>query len=133
MSKQETIVERKYSVLTDPNYTRCACRFDEEDNQVASCAFHRHELDKKDAEIERLKVERWVPCSERLPDVEVNVFFWRDGKRYEGYLSAYDQTSWVTMLVLEPRDFGEGEAEIYAFEDGVTHWMPLPPTPQEVA
>jgi hypothetical protein len=63
--------------------------------------------------IEARQASRWIPVSERLPEVNVEVLV-TDGERRK---SASLQDG--SFLI-------HGE---YEFE-GVTHWMPLPPLPE---
>lgn len=63
--------------------------------------------DAKDAEISALREERrWIPVSERLPEVGQRVLVWR-----KGIGGAYES---------EYADFG------FRHSRGVSHWMPMP-------
>lgn len=59
--------------------------------------------------LEALKRQRWIPCSERLPEVgvEVLVYSESDGEAVDYY-----------------------GGEFFRWPD-VTHWMPLPEPPEE--
>ena len=65
-------------------------------------------------------VNRWIPCSERLPyigvDVIVYVRTWREHKVQFGY--RYSEETWSVANVGVPND-------------EITHWMPLPEPPKE--
>lgn len=79
---------------------------------------HIAELEARIAELEAK--QRWIPVSERLPEVEVNVL-----------AAVYDASnSSVSMQIL--KHHGEGK---WFFWDTcyyvVTHWMPLPEPPED--
>lgn len=75
------------------------------DDPEISCCKAEHELDELRSEVKRLReARRWVPVSERLPDVGGHV------------LVVYDDGFMLTSTVDE-------------FDHGVTHWMPLPAPP----
>lgn len=70
---------------------------------------------------------RWIPCSERMPDLipcnagtayseAVNV--WTTGRKI--MVGVWDGTGWIA-----PYDFWE------AWDEQITHWMPLPELPEE--
>ena len=70
---------------------------------------------------------RWIPCSERMPDLKpcnagtayseaVNV--WTTGRKI--MVGVWDGTDWIA-----PYDFWE------AWDEQITHWMPLPEPPEE--
>lgn len=72
--------------------------------------------------MEALERQRWIPCSERLPDAKQRVLFWasRVGCCCTGY---YDATSpsgavWFTS--------GGNDTDYVA-----SHWMILPEPPEE--
>jgi hypothetical protein len=61
-------------------------------------------------------VNRWIPCSERLPEYGEYVMFIR--KNCECYIGYYDEkNTWNT------------DYQWFTGED-VTHWMPLPEPPE---
>ena len=75
---------------------------------------------------------KWIPCSERLPELDVSVLVY----------FAHDFSSYMEVAALT--EFGaylryQGEAaklmwwsgEIPSDLDSVTHWMPLPEPPEE--
>ncbi|MEC7473130.1 MAG: DUF551 domain-containing protein [Pseudomonadota bacterium] len=70
----------------------------------------------RELERELEQAQPWIPCSERLPDVETVVLgWWRD----QGPLTVFwDGLHWG--------DAGDDIAIGYA----ITHWMPLPGKPQ---
>lgn len=72
-------------------------------------------------------VRRWIPCSERMPDLKpcnagtayseaVNV--WTTGRKI--MVGIWDGNDWIA-----PYDFWE------AWDEQITHWMPLPELPEE--
>jgi hypothetical protein len=75
-----------------------------------------HELETRIAELEAER--RWIPVSERLPllrDGKAVLVYTKSGEIYSGlYLG---NNEWTGLL----HDFREGD---------VTHWMPLPETPE---
>lgn len=71
--------------------------------------------------------QRWIPCSERMPDLipcnagtayseAVNV--WTTGRKI--MVGVWDGTGWIA-----PYDFWE------AWDEQITHWMPLHELPEE--
>ena len=60
-------------------------------------------------------VQKWIPVSERLPNVGCDVLFICENKRYG--VGAYSDTY---------KDFFSGQFPV----KGVTHWMPLPQPPK---
>jgi hypothetical protein len=59
---------------------------------------------------------RWIPVSERLPEIGKNLLvFRRDGEVF------------IDVRMCEPNDRHSHWS--YANSDGVTHWMPLPEKP----
>ena len=65
-------------------------------------------------------VNRWIPCSERLPyigvDVIVYVRTWREQKVQFGY--RYSEGTWSVANIGVPND-------------EITFWMPLPEPPEK--
>ncbi len=67
-------------------------------------------------EIERLQNERrWIPVSERLPDIGVEVLVFDE----RGDIMIDELCRWQSELIWADDD------------DGVTHWMPRPLPPEE--
>lgn len=70
---------------------------------------------------EQPAVNRWIPCSERLPEIDkdVIVFYphWRDNPIQVAHLN-YDKLTF---------ELSDGEYNIATH--AVTHWMPLPEYP----
>jgi hypothetical protein len=58
---------------------------------------------------------KWIPCSERMPDAEIEVLAFIGP---EMYLAEYEPDGWYAVWTFAPLD-------------GVTHWMPLPAEPEE--
>lgn len=66
-------------------------------------------------------VQRWIPVTEKMPEDFVSVLIVAPGEHplplvHEAY---HANNCWVTLSV------------IYN-DDEITHWMPLPPAPEEV-
>jgi hypothetical protein len=68
-------------------------------------------------------VNRWIPCSERLPEIDKDVLvyytLWKDNPIHIAHLQ-YD------CMLFESSD---GEFNFKA--SAVTHWMPLPEPPEK--
>ncbi|MCE1284442.1 DUF551 domain-containing protein [Enterobacter hormaechei] len=72
----------------------------------------------------------WVACSERMPDIGTEIFYFcqDDGLRGCGIVSSSNFS-------------GKGDAELYVHAEGydlhfgvdISHWMPLPASPQQEA
>lgn len=66
-------------------------------------------------------VDDWIPCSERMPEREVNVLIyvscWKDIPDQVAHMQ-YDGIMWELS-----------DEEYYFPQEDVTHWMPLPPDP----
>ena len=77
--------------------------------------------------MEALERTRWIPCSERLPESDLEVLVIASGK-----------VGNITLVnSVEIGDFDRDEGWILEmwpeWEDpNVTHWMPLPEPPEEV-
>lgn len=72
-------------------------------------------------EIDRLQsVSSWIPCSEKLPEDNVDVLVYDDGILIARYNSNEEYTSgWMESF------------ECYPLTNA-THWMPLPATPEVI-
>ena len=68
-------------------------------------------------------VNRWIPCSKRMPEVDEDVIvyysFWKDNPIQIAHLQQ-DYYFWETS---------DGEYNLPAI--AVTHWMPLPESPEK--
>lgn len=64
-----------------------------------------------------LAVNRWIPCSERMPEQEVRILLFAAGEVYVGELT--------DIKDLYDTDIG------FMKSGHVTHWMPLPEPPKE--
>lgn len=70
-----------------------------------------------------VRVDRWIPVTERLPDNNNNVWTWLDsGEGEEGY---YEAPSGVRSGQWYSANYGN------RYMENVTHWMPLPEPPKE--
>jgi len=75
-------------------------------------------------------VNRWIPCSERLPEKECYaLIYFGQGTTAEGITDAwYDGKSWnYTNSIIE--NGAEWEETVWIPHE-VTHWMPLPEPPE---
>lgn len=67
-------------------------------------------------------VNSWIPCSERLPEVDTNVLIyypkWEDAPVQTAHIT-HDGICW---------EFSDGE--FYPSKSEITHWMPLPEIPE---
>jgi len=70
-----------------------------------------------------LTKHRWIPVTERLPEVGVAVLVtylgYNDGKKYSNMTACYSDWGWHWWEV-------EDEVKVT-----ITHWMPLPESPKE--
>lgn len=64
--------------------------------------------------------QRWIPVTERLPE---------EGGRYLCYVKSFAFKGAFYTTILHYDKYGFVEGNIYT--DDVTHWMPLPPDPEE--
>lgn len=67
-------------------------------------------------------VNRWIPCSERLPEPLQNVIVCTDIKTVT--------LAWINGDGWYFADTGSSRIEFYGF-DAVTHWMPLHEPPEK--
>lgn len=70
---------------------------------------------------EQPAVNRWIPCSERLPEPLQNVIICTDIKTVT--------VAWINGNEWYFADTGNGHIEQWGLDD-VTHWMPLPEPPK---
>ena len=68
-------------------------------------------------------VNRWIPCSERLPEVDTDVIVF--------YSSWRDKTIQVAHLNYDKLTFELSDGEYHFPASAVTHWMPLPEPPEK--
>ena len=98
---------------------------------LAVCAAN----EKKRLRIAELEAQRWIPVSERLPNVNIPVLAkvaWMDEIIIAAQVGRGSGFSWV-----EQSEFIEIHGDAYTTHDldtcKVTHWMPLPTPPKEDA
>ena len=65
-------------------------------------------------------VNRWIPCSERLPEKDTSVLIFALGHRVTAY---YDAVKGAFRLT-ESND-------LFYWKGAITHWMPLPEPPED--
>jgi hypothetical protein len=63
-------------------------------------------------------VNRWIPCSEMLPEKDTSVIIYAAGHRVSAY---YDAVKGVFRLT-------ESD-DLFYLRSAVTHWMPMPEPP----
>lgn len=63
---------------------------------------------------------KWIPVTERLPE---------EGGRYLCYVKSFAFKGAFYTTIMHYDKYGFVEGNIYT--DDVTHWMPLPPDPEE--
>lgn len=93
-----------------------------------------HEIDKAPT----VEVGKWIPVTERLPDVDgrylcfhrgayanwmQSVQFAKDARKFDEYAF---KKQWENKWLLYDSEYG------YYAVDSITHWMPLPEPPKEV-
>ena len=106
-------IDRAIEIL-DPEHREC---YDGMDEVNEACRMG----------MEALERTRWIPCSERLPESDLEVLVIASGK-----------VGNITLVnSVEIGDFDRDEGWILEmwpeWEDpNVTHWMPLPEPPEEV-
>lgn len=74
-------------------------------------------------------MNKWISVKDRLPDEEENVLVWKKGYSQMGAFRVSDRRGLENFYLIN--DWGWGERDIVLKLDGVTHWMPLPETPNE--
>ena len=139
----------------------CITAFDEEGGEGAIYAEAYESMADEILYIPAADVEpvrRWIPCSERLPDVETEVLavcrrggvsfvcpaMYEDGKmlrgesiwnwnEIEGYgLYSEEADDWfIPEGWWEYRQFNDDDVYNNIIDCAVTHWMPLPEPPEE--
>lgn len=73
-------------------------------------------------------VSKWIPCSERLPDIEEDVWIWFNDRPYRAHL--------MTQSDIDFHGFKSGiywdDTELFKPITGVIYWQPyfLPQPPQ---
>lgn len=74
---------------------------------------------------DKLKAFEWIPVGERLPEVgeKVLVMFSKIGNSLIGKL--YNDNVWSVY-------YSDGESAQSIKSEQITHWMPLPPSPQSI-
>lgn len=72
-------------------------------------------------------VNRWIPCSERMPENNVSVLYvWRSQNGAVAVLHGWHFETRVTGSAWHQSGVG-----FHRPDDEVTHWMPLPEPPKE--
>jgi hypothetical protein len=77
--------------------------------------FTNRELEDIETVIKKLKQTRWIPCSERLPEKDVNVLTYHRDVAFD-----YQYVSWIDDYS------GKWAGFIGNLSDEVLAWMPLP-------
>lgn len=78
-------------------------------------------------------VNRWIPCSERLPDMPVEGL----GAEYSDCCLVCDAHDWIGMAYCLTDgkktwwEFADAQNKVKIDWTEVTHWMPLPEPPKE--
>ena len=70
---------------------------------------------------EQPAVNRWIPCSERLPDC---------GKDVVVYTKAWEEHIQIAHILCDGIMWELSDGEFYFSMFDVTHWMPLPSPPE---
>lgn len=83
--------------------------------------FTNRELEDIETVIKKLKQTRWIPCSERLPEKDVNVLTYHRDVAFD-----YQYVSWIDDYS------GKWAGFIGNLSDEVLAWMPLPEDYKEV-
>lgn len=74
------------------------------------------------------EAERWIPVTERLPDVPGHVLVWDNTAKIRKILWFHDCNGWGVEDKHPKRYFGNASDQ-----RRYTHWMPLPDAPKEEA
>ena len=101
--------------------TRSQLNLEAEERRMLNITYYCAEIDRLNARIAELEAaQRWIPVSERLPEIGVRVLFYNNFIKniHKGWFSCDE---WVS--------------EIGVFYNGdklkrITHWMPLPQPPE---
>lgn len=64
-------------------------------------------------------MDKWISTKDKLPEDGKEVLFYGDSSVMVGWYDA-DKGYWVLS-----------DADMIAYQDDVTHWMPLPRLPEE--
>ena len=72
------------------------------------------------------EAERWIPVTERLPDVPGHVLVWDNTAKIRKILWFHDCNGWGVEDKHQKRYFGNASDQ-----RRYTHWMPLPDAPEE--
>lgn len=72
----------------------------------------------------------WIKCSERLPEIGEDILIWVRWSIVPcvGWLNPYGE--WMSNKDFVGCD-GDCVVETDIIQSDVTHWMPLPPAPEE--
>lgn len=75
-----------------------------------------------------------IPVTERLPEPGENALWYHDGHWEIGeFMPPDNEGHYVPEYIADPyyEYYGDGCEQFQFLSDGVTHWMPLPPSPPQ--